>query len=99
MSGAVLVLNAGSSSLKYRVLDPGTGETVAGGTVERVDESGWDGAFERVSSDLSESGVDPSRLVAAGHRVVHGGDRYIRATLVDDQVEQGIEELAALAPL
>jgi acetate kinase len=99
MSGAVLVLNAGSSSLKYRVLDPDTGEAPAGGTVERVDESGWDGAFEQVSRDIAAAGVDPAELVAVGHRVVHGGDRYTEATLVDDDVEQGIEELAALAPL
>jgi acetate kinase len=99
MSAAVLVLNAGSSSLKYRVLETGTEKTVARGTVERVDETGWEGAFEEVSRSLSEAGVDPSDLVAVGHRVVHGGDRYTEATLVDDAVEAGIEELVALAPL
>jgi acetate kinase len=98
MSGSVLVLNAGSSSLKYQVLDADE-RTVAHGTVERVDETGWDGAFDRVSAELSLAGVDPSHLLAAGHRVVHGGDRYTEATLVDDEVEQGIDELAALAPL
>jgi acetate kinase len=99
MSRAVLVLNAGSSSLKYRVLDPVSEETAVRGTVERVDESGWDGAFEQVSSALSEGGVDPADLLAVGHRVVHGGDRYTGPTRVDDDVERGIEELVALAPL
>src|SRR3954470_11799875 len=99
MSRSVLVLNAGSSSLKYRVLDVDTEETAAGGTVERVDETGWDDAFSRVSQAVSQAGVDPDDMLAVAHRVVHGGDRYTDATLVDDEVEQGIEELAALAPL
>jgi acetate kinase len=97
MSGGVLVLNAGSSSLKYRVFEPGTEETVLRGTVERVDETGWDDAFAQVTRALADEGEGD--LVAVGHRVVHGGDRYTRATLVDDDVERGIEELVALAPL
>jgi acetate kinase len=98
MSDSVLVLNAGSSSLKYRVLDPDDRAVVAG-TVERVDETGWDDAFSGVASALAEAGVDPGDLLAAGHRVVHGGDRYTEPTLVDGEVERGIEELVALAPL
>jgi acetate kinase len=99
MSGSVLVLNAGSSSLKYRVVDAATEQTAVRGTVERVDETGWDDAFGRVSEALDEAGVDRGELMAAGHRVVHGGDRYTEATLVDEGVERGIEELVALAPL
>lgn len=98
MADAVLVLNAGSSSLKYRVVGPAD-ETVVGGTVERVDETGWPGAFERVSGTLGEAGVQRRDLVGVGHRVVHGGDRYTEATVVDDDVVAGIEELVALAPL
>ena len=75
MTGSVLVLNAGSSSLKYQVLDAGE-QTEAGGTVERVDETGWDDAFDEVTSAMAEAGVDPGDLLAVGHRVVHGGDRY-----------------------
>jgi acetate kinase len=97
--GSVLVLNAGSSSLKYRVLDPATEETSVRGVVERVDDVGWDSAFAQVSAALARAGVDPGALLAAGHRVVHGGDRYTAATVVDDEVERGIEELVALAPL
>ncbi len=95
----MLVLNAGSSSLKYRVLDPDTEETVVRGTVERVDESGWEDAFAQVSGALDEAEVDAGELLAIGHRVVHGGDRYTEATVVDDEVEQGIEQLVELAPL
>lgn len=96
---AVLVLNAGSSSLKYRVLDLADESTQVRGTVERVDETGWDDAFAQVRDALREEGVEPGDLVAAGHRVVHGGDRYTEATVVDDEVERGIEDLVELAPL
>ena len=98
MVDAVLVLNAGSSSLKYCTVGAGGGQEVDG-TVERVDETGWDAAFRQVASALDAAGIGPGDLLAAGHRVVHGGDRYTEATLVDDRVEQGIEELVELAPL
>jgi acetate kinase len=92
------VLNAGSSSLKYRVVGP-AGATVVGGTVERVDETGWETAFAQVSAALAGAGVRQLDLLGVGHRVVHGGERYSEATLIDDEVVAGIEELVALAPL
>jgi len=99
MSRAVLVLNAGSSSLKYRVIDPATEDTVVGGRLERLDETGWEAAFEGLRRALAEAAVDPATLLAVGHRVVHGGDRYRAATVVDEVVETDIEDLARLAPL
>jgi acetate kinase len=99
MSLAVLVLNAGSSSLKYRVLDAVSDETLVRGTVERVDESGWDQAFQAVSRALGDHRIGAGSLLAVGHRVVHGGARFTAPTLVDDDVEAGIEELVELAPL
>ena len=103
MRGSILVLNAGSSSLKYRVLDVDE-TTLVRGTVERVDERGWDDAFGEVRAHLErqglgESGLDEGGLVAVAHRVVHGGARFTRATLVDDDVERGIEDVVELAPL
>ena len=98
MTDAVLVLNAGSSSLKYRVVD-GADRTVVGGTVERVDESGWPGAFDQLDAALDQAGVRQLGLLGIGHRVVHGGSRYTEATVIDDEVVAGIEELVALAPL
>ena len=94
MTDAVLVLNAGSSSLKYRVVSR-AGATVVGGTVERVDETGWRQAFEHVSSALKDAGVQQHDLLGVGHRVVHGGDRFTRPALVDDEVVAGIEELSS----
>jgi acetate kinase len=98
VTDAVLVLNAGSSSLKYRVVGP-AGATVVGGTVERVDETGWADAFATLAGALDHAGVEQQGLLGVGHRVVHGGDRYTQPTLVDDDVVAGIEELVALAPL
>ena len=98
MTDAVLVLNAGSSSLKYRVVGP-AGETVLAGTAERVEETGWPRAFEPLSVALGEAGIQQQDLLGIGHRVVHGGDLYTAATVIDDRVVAGIEELVALAPL
>jgi acetate kinase len=93
---AVLVLNAGSSSLKYAAVEPGGAR---GGLVERIGEPGGDApdhgdAVARVARSLAGR-----RFAAVGHRVVHGADRYRRPVLVDDAVLAGIEELAELAPL
>jgi len=99
MSGSVLVLNAGSSSLKYRVVDPESGTTAVRALLERLDQTGWERAFTQVSRDLEQHGIRPDDLVGVGHRVVHGGDRFTAPTVVDDEVERGIEALAALAPL
>jgi acetate kinase len=98
MNRSVLVLNAGSSSLKYRVVTD-TDDEVVGGRLERLDETGWGSAFDTLREALDRAGVAPDHLLAAGHRVVHGGGRYRTAVVVGEEVEQGIEELVALAPL
>jgi len=67
----VLVVNAGSTSLKLHL--------VHGAESQQVDDF--------VAAD------------AVGHRVVHGGRRFVGPALVDDTVDQAIEELAVLAPL
>jgi acetate kinase len=93
----VLVLNAGSSSVKYRLLDPATGQRFAEGTVERVEDAGE--AVRRVVTDLGDALRRAGEVVAVGHRVVHGGDRFTGPTVVDDGVRAAIDERAALAPL
>ena len=80
----LLIVNAGSSSLKLRVLSA-SDEVVA----ER-DIPDWDGS----PGVLAEFQAD-----AIVHRVVHGGDRFDRAAIVDNEVERAIEELVSLAPL
>jgi acetate kinase len=92
----VLVLNAGSSSLKYQVLALPAGSRRAGGHVEEIDETGFGPAFDRVVSEMRDAGIEVS---AVGHRVVHGGARHTAPEFVDDDVLASIDDLARLAPL
>jgi acetate kinase len=95
---AVLVLNAGSSSLKYRLVVPDGGDA-EGGIVERIGEPGGDAEDHAHAVAVVVDRFRERRLAAVGHRVVHGGDRYRRPVPVDDDVLAGIEALAELAPL
>lgn len=95
----VLVVNAGSSSLKYEVLDAESGASAVSGLVERIGVPGSDvpdhaTALAAVLEDLDAESID-----AVGHRIVHGGTVFVRATVIDDTVESEIERLAVLAPL
>lgn len=100
----VLVVNSGSSSLKYAVVEPESGSTVAAGIVERIGE--WPvadhaAALRAAFDSLAESGLhlDALGLVAVGHRVVHGGKTLYQPTLVSDELIAKVVELAPLAPL
>jgi acetate kinase len=93
----VLVLNCGSSSVKYRLFDGS--DTVAKGLIEKIGEPDGDVAdFDAALKRIMDS-VDLGVLGAVGHRVVHGGGEFEQATLIDDQVVAAIEELIPLAPL
>jgi len=96
---SVLVLNAGSSSLKFQVVDPRDGSVSTDGLLERVDETGSETALQHLTEALGRAGVTASSLFAVGHRVVHGGARFTAPTLVDDDVLAEIEDLTRLAPL
>ncbi|MFL6116862.1 MAG: acetate kinase, partial [Catenulispora sp.] len=99
----VLVLNSGSSSIKYQLLDMSDRGRLATGVVERVGEPGGAVAdhaagMRRVLAEL-EGRLDREALTAVGHRVVHGGDRFRGPTLIDDEVCAAVRELIPLAPL
>jgi acetate kinase len=86
----VLVVNAGSSSLKLSVLDD-----------ERVEESTtverWDGAGDlEPLRDFVDNAGD---VEAVGHRVVHGGPRHRSSVRVDDDVVDYLDSIGDLAPL
>jgi acetate kinase len=108
-SDRVLVVNAGSSSLKYQLIELGGEGTLATGLVERIGERHRDedesvpdhaAAFERMLEGLREQCVDlDAPLAAVGHRVVHGGERFVEPTLVTEEVERELDELSELAPL
>lgn len=90
----ILVINSGSSSLKYQVIDTATEVSLLAGTIERVTDHAE--AFEQMLAELANSGITP---VGIGHRVVHGGERFSEPVVITDSVEQAIEELIPLAPL
>lgn len=112
----ILVLNCGSSSVKYHLFDMDSECDVAVGMVERIGEAArashrWQGgsmqaevaaadhgaALQHIREVLHAHGGDGA--AAVGHRVVHGGERFVQSALITLQVEQGIEACAALAPL
>jgi len=105
MAATVLVLNSGSSSLKYSLVQPDTGESLVDGIVERIGEDGGvpdhEAALRAAFEVLAPGGLDMSDLglVAVGHRVVHGGPDLHRPTVIDDALVGELRELAPLAPL
>jgi len=90
----VLVLNAGSSSVKYQLVDSDTGEHLAGGVVEEVVDHA--ASLSTVVAEVERLGRP---IDAIGHRVVHGGDVFSEPTRIDDYVVDVIRELSPLAPL
>ncbi|GAA0468583.1 acetate/propionate family kinase [Actinoplanes campanulatus] len=93
----VLVLNSGSSSLRYRLFDGS--DVLAKGLIQRIGEPGGDAADHGAALRRLMDELDLSGLAAVGHRVVHGGERFTASTVVDDEVLAAIEELIPLAPL
>lgn len=89
---AVLTVNAGSSSVKLRL----------------VDDDDAILAEEELAAPQARIDADALRRALAGplahadavaHRVVHGGDRYVAATLIDSEVRDDLQQLTDLAPL
>ena len=120
----VLVINAGSSSLKYQLIDMDNREVLAKGLCERI---GIDGSMityapaggekEKTVTPMADH-TEAIRLVlealtnektgvvknldeigAVGHRIVHGGEKFADATIIDDEVMKAIEDCNDLAPL
>jgi len=89
----VLVLNAGSSSLKASLIDVGTDERIA--AVNETWQDDRAGAVDAAIGHLRSHGdVD-----AVAHRVVHGGPRFTQPVLIDDEVVAQVEAVTELAPL
>jgi acetate kinase len=120
MSKLVLVLNCGSSSLKFAIVDAVNGDEHLTGLAEclHLPEARikWklDGKHEAqlgegaahdealqfiVETILASKPELAEQLKAIGHRVVHGGEKFTQSVLIDDDVVQGIEDCATLAPL
>ena len=102
----VLVINSGSSSLKFQLVDPDSGVERAGGGIQQIGEpssrvADHEEALRLAFQQLAESGIDLNScgLLAVGHRVVHGGKRFYRPTLLDDDRIAELDRLSELAPL
>lgn len=100
MSNVVLVLNAGSSSLKFsafRVADSARilhGHVEALGTTADSHRAALTTVLERCRAELGDN-----HLVAVGHRVVHGGVKYVEPVRVTPEILTDLERLIPLAPL
>ena len=119
----VLVLNSGSSSLKYQVIDMETEEMLVKGYFERIGQpnsflthkvKGVKHKFEHQAQNHEQAikfvlsrltndhyGVikDLNELAGIGHRVVHGGEKFSDAVIIDDNVIEEIKRCSELAPL
>ena len=120
----ILVLNSGSSSLKYILYSWEKRSTLARGIVERVGQGGSSISHEVTGREKVEIGQDcPShreavglimdllaggdhgvidnieQIKAVGHRVVHGGERFSKSVIIDDDALDTFKELSDLAPL
>ncbi|WP_218418509.1 acetate kinase [Alteromonas lipotrueae] len=117
MKKEVIVLNCGSSSVKFAIIDADTGEAGLSGIAESLgnddarlsfklngqkeqhslpSNASHAEALAAIQNIVTSTGVKP---IALGHRVVHGGERFKEAALVDDGVLASVEEYASMAPL
>lgn len=120
----ILVLNCGSSSVKYKLIETSNNDTLAEGGVERIGlEDGFlkfkraDGSKETVAlghvdhngavsailnnlTDEKEGCIKSyDEIDAVGHRVVHGGEKFNKSVLIDEDVKAMIKECYDIAPL
>lgn len=93
----ILVINAGSSSIKYSLYGVKELNFIHKGLIEEV-KNHRDGFIEMIK-DLRENGIDFSAIKAIGHRVVHGGESFFKPTLITEEVLNKIISITPLAPL
>ena len=97
---SVFVINSGSSSIKYQLVDLETETASFTGLIERIGEPGSDIADHEAGMRVVLEAIGTEHKISAvGHRVVHGGSLFASATVITDEVEAAIDELSALAPL
>ena len=116
----VLVINSGSSSLKFALIDSNTGDAVLNGlgecfglpeaavswkyegqkSEEAITAEGdhHELAINRIVTLIDSLGLT-SQIVAVGHRIVHGGEKFTSTVRIDDAVLNEIRNLSDLAPL
>ncbi len=102
----IFVINAGSSSIKYQLFDMPATSPVCTGQVENIGGAGTAShhdAMEQILAELShpERGCIGSadEIEVVGHRIVHGGEAFSAATIIDEPAREKIQSLFKLAPL
>lgn len=93
----IAVLNSGSSSFKFKIFDMDTKELLSFASVQNIGEKG--SLFQTHHEAIKSLGIDFSSLGAVAHRVVHGGDTFKKAILIDQDVIDAIKIIIPLAPL
>ena len=88
----ILVLNSGSSSIKYKLFDVDGFRVLESGVVKEV--TSFEEAFDKILDHIDINEID-----AFGHRVVHGGEQFKAPTLISKKVIDEIRDLIPLAPL
>lgn len=102
----ILVINCGSSSIKYKLFDFPKATLINKGLIEKIGEGNspvknhTQGINTLFSKLLSDNVIKDVRDISAiGHRVVHGGETFCLPCLINDSVIKKIKECAKLAPL
>lgn len=112
MKTNVLVINCGSSSIKFQVVDPQSHNISVKGVAENIGSDRCCLAYgdnkelhpKASYQFLLEKIIDAiapwiNTLIAVGHRVVHGGEFFTCSVIIDDLVEEKIQNCSDLAPL
>ncbi|MBR4574338.1 MAG: acetate kinase [Lachnospiraceae bacterium] len=120
----ILVINCGSSSLKYQLINTDNEEVLAKGLCERIGIDGGMHTYQSKGGDKVKTNVDIpdhtkavslviealtdskdgvigslSEIDAVGHRIVHGGEKFSKSVVINDEVIAAIKEVSDLAPL
>ena len=94
----VLVVNSGSSSLKYQLFDMTTETRLAKGLVERIGAGGPANHAEALKQVVADLG-SPKDIDAIGHRVLHGAEVFKDSVKVDAKVLAKLDKLVKFGPL
>lgn len=96
----ILVLNAGSSSVKYQLFDMPSEKVLAKGSRDRIGVAGGQfSSYEQALADIISELPTDYPIDVVGHRVVHGGAIFSAPTIITDDVIDKLTEVSTLAPL
>lgn len=93
----ILVINSGSSSIKYKLFNMPSQRLIAKGSISHIGEK--DSKFSNHYSGLKVILQEIKSVDAVGHRVVHGAEKFKKPILVDQNVIKGIKKCSSIAPL